>query len=212
VVRKLGEKVESKVTLNLPAVKTFKIRAYFNIDGGSSDLSLRAKRGNLILVPDNGNNISTIDRAVINELQQDLPLNEKPFDLISARLSMDADEFLNRCQALLQSGIMRRFSASVNHNKLGFTANAMACWKVPSDMVETAGKKIATFPEVSHCYERRANSLWPHNLFAMIHARTEETCRAIGDKICSQTGLDRNGLILLFSTKEVKKTRIRYTV
>ncbi|OGN91413.1 MAG: hypothetical protein A2Z75_05165 [Chloroflexi bacterium RBG_13_50_10] len=209
-VRKLGNRVGSGATLNLPAVKTFKIGAYFDIDGGNISTPDMTSHSNRL--SDADLDLSATDRAVINELQQDLPLNEKPFDLISARLSMDADEFINRCQALLQSGIMRRFSASVSHNKLGFTANAMACWKVPSDMVETAGKKIATFPEVSHCYERRTNSLWPHNLFAMIHARTEETCRAISDKICPETGLDRNGLILLFSTKEVKKTRILYTV
>jgi hypothetical protein len=46
----------------------------------------------------------------------------------------------------------------------------------------------------------------------MIHAATKETCRAIADRICSETGLDKNGLVLLFSTKEIKKTRVRYTV
>ncbi|OGN92125.1 MAG: hypothetical protein A2Z70_03170 [Chloroflexi bacterium RBG_13_48_17] len=227
-VRKLGNKIKSETTLNLPAIKTFKIGAYFNIDGGSSDLSLRAKsgnpnlslrvlpewegRGNLGSYSDIVNNLSTTDRTVINVLQQDLPLSEKPFDLMSAKLRMDADEFLIRCQNMLQSGIMRRFSASINHNKVGFTANAMVCWKVPSDMVDTSGTKIATFPEVSHCYERQTNRFWPYNLFAMIHAHSNENCRAVIDKICSETGLDRNEKLLLFSTKEVKKTRVSYKV
>jgi DNA-binding Lrp family transcriptional regulator len=211
-VNKLGDRIKSETTLNLPAIKTFKIGAYFNIGGGNSQLRLPAKRSNLSPAPRNANKLSAIDRAVINALQQDLPLTEKPFDLISAELRMDTDTFLSHCRNLLRRGIMRRFSASVNHNKLGFTANAMACWKVPSDMVDTAGKKIATFPEVSHCYERRANQPWHYNLFAMTHARSSENCRAVTDKICSETGLSRIEMLLLFSTKEVKKTRVRYKV
>ena len=46
----------------------------------------------------------------------------------------------------------------------------------------------------------------------MIHAETEETCQAITDKICADTELDRKEMTLLFSTKEIKKTRVQYKV
>jgi len=238
-VHKLGSRIKAEEILNLPAVRVFKIGAFFNLNRSNSHLSLRAKRGNLwdcfvTHAPRNDNkhshlkvpepeieyhsplntcsDLSIVDRAVINELQQDLPLSEKPFDLISARLSMDMDKFLSHCQALLQRGVMRRFSASINHSKLGFTANAMACWNMPPDIIEAAGNKIAKFPEISHCYERQTSPLWSYNLFAMIHAASKETCRAIANRIRSETGLDKNDLVLLFSTKEIKKTRVRYTV
>ena len=211
-VRKLGNSIESETTLNLPAIKTFKIVVYFAPGGRNSDLSSPAKRGNLILAPGDGNKLSAVDRAVINALQQDLPLIERPFDVIAAKLPMDADKFLSQCETLLQRGIMRRFSASINQYRLGYISNAMLCWQVPSDMVDKTGKKIATFTEVSHCYERQTNRLWPHNLFAMIHARSNENCHAVIDKICKQTGLNRKEMLLLFSTKEVKKTRVQYKV
>ena len=209
-VRKLGNRLKSETTLNLPAVKIFKIGAYFNIGGRAK--SMPAIGTHHSRLADTDFELSSADRAIINALQQDLPLIEKPFDIISAEISMDAGEFLGHCQTLLQRGIMRRFSASISHNKIGFTANAMACWRVPSDMVDAAGKKIAGLTEISHCYERRTNSLWPYNLFAMIHAETKETCQAITDRICTDTKLDRNELTLLLSTKEIKKTRVRYTV
>jgi len=209
-VHKLGSEIKAEKMLNLPAIRTFKIGAYFNL--GRSYASMP----NMFAPNDGLSNIdselSPTDRAIINELQQDLPLDEKPFDLISARLSMDVNKFLSQCQALLQREIMRRFSASVNHSKLGFTANAMACWNMPSDIIKAAGEKIAKFPEISHCYERQTSPLWPYNLFAMIHAPSRETCQAIADRVRSETGLSNDDLVLLFSTKEIKKTRVRYTV
>jgi DNA-binding Lrp family transcriptional regulator len=210
-VRKLGRRIRSTSILNLPAIKMFKIGAFFNVGGDDSTLSRRAKRGNLNSV-NNNRRLSVIDRAVINALQQDLPLEEKPFDLLSAGISMEADMFLWYCRGLLRRGIMRRFSASINHNKLGYAANVMACWKVPPDMVDSAGNRVASFPEVSHCYERQTSSLWPYNLFSMVHADEKENCMAVIDKISIEAGLDRNAMVLLFSTAEMKKTRITYKV
>jgi len=211
-VRKLGNSIESETTLNLPAVKTFKIGAYFAAGDRSSDLLSSAKRGNLSPAPGNDNKLSVDDRAVINALQQDLPLIERPFDMIAAKLPMDADKLLGHCETLFQRGIMRRFSASINQYRLGYISNTMLCWQVPADMVDKTGKKIATFPEVSHCYERQTNRLWPYNLFAMMHARSNENCHAVIDKICKQTGLNRKEMLLLFTTKEIKKTRVQYKV
>lgn len=211
-VHKLGKQIRSTSIINLPAIKMFKIGAYFNIGGGDSTLPRRAKRGNLNSVNSNDKRLSSIDRSVINALQQDLPLTERPFDLLSAGLSMEADMFIWYCRRLLRRGIMRRFSASINHNKLGYAANAMACWKVPPGMVDSAGNRVASFPEVSHCYERQTSSQWPYNFFAMVHADEKENCRSVIDKICVESGLDKNALVLLFSTAEIKKTRIVYKV
>ncbi|MCK4331049.1 MAG: AsnC family transcriptional regulator [Dehalococcoidia bacterium] len=209
-LHKLDDRIKASATLNLPAMKVFKIRAYFNIGGGDSLVPNSGVDSTGVL--SNDVDLSSTDRAVVNELQQDLPLTARPFDQMSASLSMGVDKFLSNCQALIQRGVMRRFSASISHNMLGFVANAMACWKVPADMVETAGRKMATVQEISHCYEREASPLWPYNLYAMMHAHTKEGCQSIADKLSSDTGLDKNAFVLLFSTKEVKKTRVRYPV
>jgi DNA-binding Lrp family transcriptional regulator len=211
-VCRLGNSIESETILNLPAVKTFKIGVYFALDERNSDMSSPAKRGNLGLAPGNDNKLSAVDRALVNSLQQDLPLIERPFDTISAKLPMDADKFLSHCETLWQRGIMRRFSASINQYRLGYTSNALLCWQVPSDTVDKTGKITATFPEISHCYERQVKPGWPYNLFAMLHAHSNENCVVVTDKICQQTGLNRNEMLLLYSTKEVKKTRVQYKV
>ena len=75
-------------------------------------------------------------------------------------------------------------------------------------MVALAGQKLARLGEVSHCYERKTNPLWRYNLFVMIHAHTREACREIVDRVSREIGL--KDYVLLFSTREIKKKRVKY--
>jgi len=154
--------------------------------------------------------LSATERRVINELQNDLPLVSAPFGEMAARLNMDVAEFLARCQSLVECGVMRRFGASVNHREIGLKANAMVCWVAPPQTVAVAAQKLARLSEVSHCYERKTNPLWQYNLFAMIHGHTREACREIADRVSGETGL--KDYVLLFSSREIKKKRVKYLV
>jgi len=209
-VLKLDSMLRADATVNLPAIKMFKIGAYFRVGAGKNQAPKRGRYP--ISTPDRHVSLSPTDRQVINELQQDLPLTLQPYDFMSNPLSMNVDEFLGLCHSLIKRGIMRRYSASVNHNSIGLAANAMTCWQVHTDSIEKAGKKIAEFPEVSHCYQRRTGTLWPYNLFAMIHADTKENCQALVHQISLKAGLNQTNSVMLFSAKELKKTRIRYQV
>ncbi len=197
----------AEAVFDLPAVKVFKLRAYFGMDGDSPpEAGVEAGTG---LLPQSVE-LSPLDRLVINELQQDLPLIPMPFTLLAGRLDMDVHDFLAQCRSLLQRGIIRRYGAAINHRSVGYKGNAMVCWKVAPDMVDAVGRKLASLREVSHCYERKTNALWRYNLFAMIHSQTKMGCREIVAKVCGETGL--TDCVVLFSTKEFKKTRIKYLV
>jgi len=207
-LKRLASPIDAEVVFALPAIKLFKIGAYFAMDRDRQttvDTVVQPSR----VLPQEAE-LSPTDRLVINELQQDLPLIPAPFTAMAARLGMDEENFLAQCQSLLQLGIMRRFGALVNHRKAGFKANAMACWIAPPDKVDTAGRKLASLREVSHCYERKTNSWWPYNLFAMIHGHSREVCQVLADKVSNETGL--RDYVLLYSTKELKKTRVEYAV
>lgn len=204
----LTSSFKAKVVFTLPAVKVFKIGAYFNMDGGGLPMADTMTQSDSVLLQEA--ELAQTDRLVINELQQDLPLVTMPFDTMAVRLGMNEEHFLMQCQSLLQRGIIRRFSASINHNRAGFKANAMVCWIVPPDSVDVAGRQLASLPEVSHCYERKTNPLWQYNLFAMVHSHTREVCYEIVSEVSHRIGFI--DYILLFSTKEFKKTRIKYLV
>ncbi len=192
-------------TIALPALKLFKINAYFGADG--DDEAISGKSGTDL--PQRVE-LSPAERRVINALQQDLPLTPAPFDAIAAEAGMEVTDFLTRCQSLIGRGVIRRFGASVNHRKAGYQGNAMTCWVASSQMVDSAGRELATLPAVSHCYERKTGLLWPYNLFAMFHGDTREACRDMLDGVSHRLGLSE--YIVLFSTREIKKTRVKYLV
>lgn len=205
-VKRLVGPVGAKAVSVLPALKQFKISTFFNMD---SRLMPRVDVFKNTALPEPAQ-LSQRDRLVVNEMQQDLPLLPRPFAIIAARLGSDEAQLLAEYQSLKRRRIMRRFAAFLNHNRAGYRANAMTCWAVAPDMLETAGRKLAALREVSHCYERATDSRWHYNLFAMIHSHTPEVCREIAAKISGDA--DLKDYVQLFSTREFKKVRLKYLV
>ena len=205
-LEQLTRSTGAEAAFSLPATKMFKIGAYFDMDENGQNVSPSHRNSVLTKQVE----LSRADRLIINELQQDLPLVRASFTAMAERAGMNVEQFLAGCRSLQQRGVIRRFSASINHKNAGFTANAMSGWTAPAEKIDAAGQKLASLKEVSHCYERETNQFWHYNLFAMIHGRSREVCREIADKISRETGL--TDYALLYSTKEFKKTRIKYLV
>ena len=205
-LKDLSERVDPQELLNLPAIRLFKIGVFFDMTGnGQQSKSTAPDSAARCDVP-----LEDIERSVISQLQQDLPLVSKPFDAMSHSIGMDIDDFLSKCRSLKDRGIMRRFGAVIRHQQAGFAANAMVCWSVPPELVLETGSRMADFDEVSHCYERRINGSWPYNLFTMIHGKTKDDCHAIAERIADATGI--RDYKPLFSVREFKKERVKYQV
>jgi len=146
--------------------------------------------------------------AVIRELQKDIPIVSEPFREATQRLNMSHEELFGMAEQLREAGVMRRFATILNHRKAGFTANAMSVWNVPEERAEELGKQIAEFRAVSHCYLRPKYPNWPYNLFAMVHATSQDACDDVIEEIARETGLTDYGK--LYSTREFKKQRLVY--
>jgi DNA-binding Lrp family transcriptional regulator len=152
--------------------------------------------------------ISEIDREYIRQLQKDIEIIKEPFKSITENLGISSSELFNKIKEYESIGIMRRFAAILRHRQAGFTANGMIVWKIPEDNVDEKGIKIASFPQVSHCYRRPVYPDWEFNLFSMIHARTIEAAEKIAKEISTVIGIEEYKI--LFSSREFKKERVRY--
>ena len=154
--------------------------------------------------------ITDWDKEVIREAQEDLPLESRPFDSMAARLDLTVPELFAQLTEYQERKLMRRFSAVLYHRRSGFRANAMIVWKVPPERSEEVGTIMAENAAVTHCYERPTFPDWEYSHFTMVHAPTRDECEEIGRDIAQATGITEN--LLLYSTREYKKTRVRYFV
>jgi len=152
--------------------------------------------------------LTELEKRIIASIQGNIAVTQHPYFEIAEKLGIPEETLLERLKDLCGRGVIRRFGATIYHQKSGFEANAMVAWKVDEDRVDDAGEKMASFKEVSHCYRRNPTVDWPYNLYTMIHAKDEESCREIAHNISIKTLI--NNYTLLFSRRELKKTSMNY--
>jgi len=116
--------------------------------------------------------VDATDEKLIRFIQDGIEFTHSPFEKCAEELGISEDEVIDRLKALAENKMIRRFGASIGHIALGFTANGMGVWNVSQDEVEKIGKTMASFVEVSHCYERPSSADWPYNMYTMIHGRS----------------------------------------
>jgi DNA-binding Lrp family transcriptional regulator len=203
----LGELAEVDVIRPLPALRFFKIGVDLDIKGGRDPGAKKARREPTVATPP-PESLTGEDIAAIRALQGDLRAVPEPFAAPAERAGYTVPELLARAAEFQATGQMRRFAAVLYHRSAGFVYNGMGVWKVPDQQVDEIGRLMAAYRGVSHCYQRPTYPDWPYNLFSMTHGRTKQECEDVLDAIAQETGLDER--IVLYSTKEWKKTRLVY--
>ncbi len=154
--------------------------------------------------------VTDFEIEVIRELQEDLQLTARPFAPMAESLGITQRQLFDLAADFVRRGIMRRFSAVLHHRRAGFRANAMAVWNVPEERSVEVGAMMAGSRWVTHCYERPRFEDWRYSHFTMIHAASREKCEEVAGELSEATGID--DYMLLYSTREYKKTRVRYFV
>jgi DNA-binding Lrp family transcriptional regulator len=152
--------------------------------------------------------LTDIEKKVIASIQEDMAITKRPYLEISRKLGMSEDMFLETLEGLCRRGVIRRFGATLRHQQTGYNANAMVAWQIDEDRVEKVGEKLAAFRQVSHCYRRNPTESWPYNLYTMVHASDEESCRQTAREMAEAACVENYSL--LFSREELKKTSMVY--
>lgn len=152
--------------------------------------------------------LTELEKKIIASIQEDIPVTSRPYLEISKKLKISEETLLKTLKALCDRGVIRRFGATIRHQKSGFAANAMVAWIVDEERIEEVGEKMSFFKEVSHCYRRNPTDEWPYNLYTMVHANNEDTCREVVRTMSSETRVENYKL--LFSRRELKKTSMKY--
>ena len=213
-VEDMAGRTGAEVYRLMPTIRFFKIGVNFDMvkEEGAADRYYS---------PDGFNNpdaqdwnrvepVTDFDIEVIRELQEDLPLEQRPFEGMASRLGITQQGLFETAEALKQRGIMRRYSAVLHHRRAGFMSNGMAVWKVPPERSVEVGNTMASSRWVTHCYERPVFPDWEYTHFTMIHATSKTKCEEVAQELSEATGITEYAM--LYSTREYKKTRVKYFV
>lgn len=117
--------------------------------------------------------MDNIDRALVNDLQDGLPVCRRPFDAIADRLGISVTEVTDRVGRLLDDRVLSRFGPMFNAERLG-GALTLCAMQVPGADFERVTDIVNAFPEVAHNYARE------HDLNMWFVLATEQPERAAG--------------------------------
>lgn len=190
----------------LPTLKMYKIGVKLDMVNDDS-INPKPTEGIKELNPEKIH-LTELDKDFIRELQKDLEIIPEPFVKSAEKLSISTEELFGKAREFEKDGIMRRYAAILRHRDAGFTANGMIVWKVPDNIIDKIGFKLATFSQVSHCYRRPTYPDWEFNLFSMIHARSFDSAEKIAKEMSNIIRI--YNYKILFSSREFKKERVKY--
>jgi siroheme decarboxylase len=106
--------------------------------------------------------LTDVDRRILDQLQRELPLVQRPFEEIGRRVGIGEDEVLSRVSALSgpPPAPIRQISAIFDSRTLGYQSCLVAA-KVDPQRIAHAAAVISAHPGVSHNYQREhAFNLW----------------------------------------------------
>ncbi len=152
--------------------------------------------------------IDALDRTIIAAMQDDLPLVPRPYAAVAERLGIGEEELLARLQRYRVGGELRRMGAVLRHREVGYAANALCAWLVPIARLEETAAAMKACAAVTHCYAREPRPGWPYNFYIMLHGHTRGECSRLAAAIAAELGLGE--FVMLYSTREWKKTSMRY--
>jgi DNA-binding Lrp family transcriptional regulator len=151
---------------------------------------------------------SEIEEKILALAGKDLPDTEQPFKSIADQVGTDEQTVINLLADLKKRKIIRRFGATLRHQKAGYGHNAMVAWRVPADRADEVGEIFADRTEISHCYIRRTYPEWTYNFYTMIHGERPGHALEVVADLEKRIGIDDN--CVLNSLKELKKTSMVY--
>lgn len=124
------------------------------------------------------------DRAILNRMQDDLPLTHAPFAAIATELGLSEPELLSRLRQMKEAGLITRFGPFFDAAAMGgaFCLCAMA---VPAAEFDTVLTKVNAHAEVAHNYERGHRL----NMWFVLATETPQGIGAAADAIERETGI-----------------------
>lgn len=97
--------------------------------------------------------MDNLNRHIINRLQKNLPICDRPYQAVAEELGTTENELLSRLQTMLDDGLLTRFGPMFNAQEMG-GALSLCAMSVPAENFDTVAATVNALPQVAHNYER----------------------------------------------------------
>jgi DNA-binding Lrp family transcriptional regulator len=125
-----------------------------------------------------------LDKRLLTAIQADFPADDRPFDVLAARLGVGPDEVLARIGRMQAEGIIRRIGPIFDSRRLGYVSTLVAARVPPEHLAEVAGR-VSLLPGVTHNYSRQH----AYNLWFTLTVRSERELDRTLDGLRRETGI-----------------------
>ncbi|MCW8878428.1 MAG: hypothetical protein OQK04_10080 [Kangiellaceae bacterium] len=126
--------------------------------------------------------LDDLERSLINELQGDLPLVEKPFLAVADKIGSTEQEVIKCLQQLLDKGVITRFGPLFDISK-GSGCFSLCALKVPESRISEVTEVVNSFTQVAHNYLRENE--W--NMWFVLACEDQKVLTETFDNILLQT-------------------------
>lgn len=128
--------------------------------------------------------LDAVDRQIIDKLQGEFPICERPYAEVAARLGITEDDLLMRLERLLADKVLTRFGPMFQIERMG-GAFVLAALAAPEARYEEVTALVNALPQVAHNY-RREHQL---NMWFVLATETQDGIGAAIASIEADTGL-----------------------
>ena len=144
------------------------------------------------------------EKKILRMCQGNIPASLTPFKEIAAACGTTEENVLQLLQNLIDCHAIRRFGASLYHQKAGWKVNAMVAWEATEAEAEAMAPLGRDNPRISHIYFRPSPyPAWPYTFYTMIHGQTREE---VFDTVNALAKAWKIPYQILQSRRELKKT------
>jgi len=152
--------------------------------------------------------MDTLDRKLLDRLQEGLPLVSRPFEAVARELGTSESEVLGRLRELAARGLLRRIGPIIDPGKTG-RVGTLAAMAVPEERVEEVAQIVSAWDGVSHNYLREPlRGHCPYNLWFTLSAESPEALEEAIAETERTTGL----AVTRLPTKRMFKIGVRFNL
>lgn len=143
--------------------------------------------------------MNDLQRKIINELQEGLPVVSRPYEALASKLGIEVSEVIETVKSLKEQGYIRRFGGIVDIKRLDVFSTLVGLSVEPAAL-ESVASKLNEYKGITHNYERED----AYNLWFTLMEKDEKT---IEEKLSKISEMD--GVCDLLNLPAVKKYKTK---